>query len=124
MRRESGESRREPCVAQRCSDRTKLGGRCFIYLFYKNINTRLGRRAGLHADPYSSKLPAFMRECLEHVRDTLAHERGGRTACCRKHEFRRATICDRHMGRQCRRQYPLDALLQCKFALPALEQIG
>ena len=124
MRGESGKSRRESRVTQRCSDGTKLVGGCFIYLFYKNINTRPGRRAGLHADPYSSKLPAFMRECLEHVRDTLAHERGGRTACCRKHEFRRTTICDGHMGRQCRRQYLLDALLQCKVALPALEQLG
>ena len=124
MRRESGKSRREPCVTQRRSDATKLGGGCFIYLFYKNINTRSCRRAGLHADPYSSKLPAFMRQCLEHVRDTLAHERGGSTACCRKHEFRRTTIGDGDMSRQCRRQYVLDALLQCEFALPAFKQLG
>ena len=124
MRRESGKSRREPCVTQCCSDGTKLVGGCFIYLFYKNINTRPGRRAGLHADPYSSKLPAFMRQRLEHVRDTLAHERGGGTACHRKHEFRRTTIGDGDMGRQCRGQYVLNVLLQCKFALPALEQLG
>ena len=124
MRRESGKSRREPCVTQRCSDRTKLGGGCFIYLFYKNISTRLGRRAGLHADPYCSKFPAFMRKCLEHVRAALAHERGGRTACCRKHEFGRTAIGDGNLRRQCRRQHLLDALLQCEFALPALEQLG
>jgi hypothetical protein len=124
MRRESRKGGREPCVTQRRSDGAKLGGGCFIYLFYKNINTRSDRRAGLHADPYSSKLPPFRRQCLEHVRDTLAHERGGSTACCRKHEFRRTTIDDGDMGRQRGRQYLLDALLQCKFALPPLEQLG
>ena len=71
MRRESGKSRREPRVTQRRSDGTKLGGGCFIYLFCKNINTRSHRRAGLHTNPYSSKLPALMREFLDQVRDAL-----------------------------------------------------
>ena len=124
MRRESGKSRGEPCVTQRRSDATKLGGGCFIYLFYKNISAARGRRAGLHADPYSSKFPPFVRQRPEQVRDALAHERGGGTACCRKHEFGRTTIGDGDLRRQCRRQHLLDALLQCKFALPALEQLG
>ena len=75
----------------------------------------------MHADAYSSKLPAFMRQRLKHVGNTLAQERGGGTAGGRKHEFGRTAVGDGDMCRQGWRQYPLDALFQCVFALLAFE---
>ena len=91
----------------------KLGELQAQMLRLDGLGERLAKLAGLN--------PQELPPPLE---PGTAPGRGGRTACCRKHEFGRTTIGDGDPRRQCRRQDLLDALLQCKFALPALEQLG
>jgi hypothetical protein len=73
----------------------------------------------LHAYPYSSKFPAFVRKREPQFGDALAQERGGGATGCGKHQLGGASVNDRHSGRKHRGQRLPDALLDLGFALPS-----
>lgn len=79
----------------------------------------LDRRAGLHAHPYSSKLPALTGEFTQQIGHPLADQRRRGAACCDQFEFLRSDGGDAHMKSQCRRERSLQVLLQVELALPA-----